>query len=89
MQRTRTLICDGTSSRDRGTRIDPGRCKNSACKKTFVPSRSWQLFCSSGCHDLYWKELREKARQLDKYDEVGSDDEGAEETVSNSEECPY
>jgi hypothetical protein len=89
MHRMRTRICERTSSRDIGTRIDPRRCKNSACKKTFAPARPWQLFCSSGCHDLYWKELREKARQLDKYGEVGSDDEGAEGTASNSKECPY
>ena len=31
------------------------------CKKPFKPKRSWQRFCCTKCHDLWWTALRKEA----------------------------
>ena len=41
-------------------------CKLKTCKKRFTPSRFWQWYCCTECHDLYWKNLRAKAAQIDR-----------------------
>jgi hypothetical protein len=47
-----------------------GVCKRPGCLKRFSPVKKWQRFCSPGCHDLYWKELRRRASEMDR---IGSE----------------
>ncbi|MGD0236944.1 MAG: hypothetical protein ABSC55_20725 [Syntrophorhabdales bacterium] len=51
---------------EQGKDIEPRICKYKPCSKTFTPKRKWQAYCCPECHDLYWKELRERAGQMDR-----------------------
>jgi hypothetical protein len=41
-------------------------CARPGCYKPFIPNKRWQRFCSPECHNLYWKELRRRASEMDR-----------------------
>ena len=62
--RTRMQEIAGMNKPDKG--IKDRVCKYRPCSKVFTPRKKWQMYCCSEHHDLYWKELRELAGQMDR-----------------------
>jgi hypothetical protein len=48
-------------------------CARPGCYKPFIPNKRWQRYCSPECHNLYWKELRRRASEMDRAGESGSE----------------
>lgn len=46
-------------SADVADSLRPTVCKYQKCRRRFIPRRRWQKFCSLGCHDNFWRNIRQ------------------------------
>jgi hypothetical protein len=64
---TQNNACTGAGAKISGHEgnYTPSRvCKRPGCRRPFTPLKRWQVFCSPGCHDAYWREIRQKASEM-------------------------
>lgn len=43
------------------------RCELPSCRLPFTPAKPWQRFCSTTCHDAFWRAMRPTDAKLDQF----------------------